>query len=408
MAKFAGAVTAAQGFQAAGVHAGIKTSNHTKKDVAMIYSTVPCVVAGVFTTNVVKAAPVRYDMEIVKKGVARAIVINSGNANACTGQQGMDDVKETAEYAGGLMGINSDEVLVCSTGVIGHTLPMDRIKEGIASAHSALSDSPEGGHDAAQAILTTDVYLKEISYTIDLDGVPVTIGGMAKGSGMICPNMATMLAFITTDASIEGDVLKKLMKEPADLSFNQISVDGDMSTNDTMLMMANGLAGNAKIEEGTKNYDLFMEALLKITAYLAKKIARDGEGATHLFEAEVINAPDEKSARKIAKSIVSSNLVKAAIFGKDANWGRIICAAGYAGVDFDPSLVDIYLKSANGSILVAQNGGGLEFNEEEALDILKEENVFAVVDLKSGNASGKAWGCDLTYDYVKINADYRS
>ena len=408
MAKFAGAVTAAQGFQAAGVHAGIKTSNHTKKDVAMIYSTVPCVVAGVFTTNVVKAAPVRYDMEIVKKGVARAIVVNSGNANACTGQQGMDDVKETAEYAGGLMGINSDEVLVCSTGVIGHTLPMDRIKEGIASAHSALSDSPEGGHDAAQAILTTDVYLKEISYTIDLDGVPVTIGGMAKGSGMICPNMATMLAFITTDASIEGNVLKKLMKEAADLSFNQISVDGDMSTNDTMLMMANGLAGNAKIEEGTKNYDLFMEALLKITAYLAKKIARDGEGATHLFEAEVINAPDEKSARKIAKSIVSSNLVKAAIFGKDANWGRIICAAGYAGVDFDPSLVDIYLKSANGSILVAQNGGGLEFNEEEALDILKEENVFAVVDLKSGNASGKAWGCDLTYDYVKINADYRT
>ena len=408
MAKFAGAVTAAQGFQAAGVHAGIKTSNHTKKDVAMIYSTVPCVVAGVFTTNVVKAAPVRYDMEIVKKGVARAIVINSGNANACTGQQGMDDVKETAEYVGGLMGINSDEVLVCSTGVIGHTLPMDRIKEGIASAHSALSDSPEGGHDAAQAILTTDVYLKEISYTIDLDGVPVTIGGMAKGSGMICPNMATMLAFITTDASIEGNVLKKLMKEAADLSFNQISVDGDMSTNDTMLMMANGLAGNAKIEEGTKNYDLFMEALLKITAYLAKKIARDGEGATHLFEAEVINAPDEKSARKIAKSIVSSNLVKAAIFGKDANWGRIICAAGYAGVDFDPSLVDIYLKSANGSILVAQNGGGLEFNEEEALDILKEENVFAVVDLKSGNASGKAWGCDLTYDYVKINADYRT
>ena len=408
MAKFAGAVTAAQGFQAAGVHAGIKTSNHKKKDVAMIYSTVPCVVAGVFTTNVVKAAPVRYDMEIVKKGVARAIVINSGNANACTGQQGMDDVKETAEYAGGLMGINSDEVLVCSTGVIGHTLPMDRIKEGIASAHSALSDSPEGGHDAAQAILTTDVYLKEISYTIDLDGVPVTIGGMAKGSGMICPNMATMLAFITTDASIEGNVLKKLMKEAADLSFNQISVDGDMSTNDTMLMMANGLAGNAKIEEGTKNYDLFKEALLKITAYLAKKIARDGEGATHLFEAEVINAPDEKSARKIAKSIVSSNLVKAAIFGKDANWGRIICAAGYAGVDFDPSLVDIYLKSANGSILVAQNGGGLEFNEEEALDILKEENVFAVVDLKSGNASGKAWGCDLTYDYVKINADYRT
>ena len=408
MAKFAGAVTAAQGFQAAGVHAGIKTSNHTKKDVAMIYSTVPCVVAGVFTTNVVKAAPVRYDMEIVKKGVARAIVVNSGNANACTGQQGMDDVKETAEYAGGLMGINSDEVLVCSTGVIGHTLPMDRIKEGIASAHTALSDSPEGGHDAAQAILTTDVYLKEISYTIDLDGVPVTIGGIAKGSGMICPNMATMLAFITTDASIEGNVLKKLMKEAADLSFNQISVDGDMSTNDTMLMMANGLAGNAKIEEGTKNYDLFKEALLKITAYLAKKIARDGEGATHLFEAEVINAPDEKSARKIAKSIVSSNLVKAAIFGKDANWGRIICAAGYAGVDFDPSLVDIYLKSANGSILVAQNGGGLEFNEEEALDILKEENVFAVVDLKSGNASGKAWGCDLTYDYVKINADYRT
>ena len=408
MAKFAGAVTAAQGFQAAGVHAGIKTSNHTKKDVAMIYSTVPCVVAGVFTTNVVKAAPVRYDMEIVKKGVARAIVVNSGNANACTGQQGMDDVKETAEYAGGLMGINSDEVLVCSTGVIGHTLPMDRIKEGIASAHSALSDSPEGGHDAAQAILTTDVYLKEISYTIDLDGVPVTIGGIAKGSGMICPNMATMLAFITTDASIEGNVLKKLMKEAADLSFNQISVDGDMSTNDTMLMMANGLAGNAKIEEGTKNYDLFKEALLKITAYLAKKIARDGEGATHLFEAEVINAPDEKSARKIAKSVINSSLLKAAVFGADANWGRVLCAIGYAGAQVDVRRVDVAFASAAGSVDVCKNGAGIPVDEAFATRVLSEDEIQINIRLGDGDAAATAWGCDLTYDYVKINGDYRS
>ncbi|MEE0776325.1 MAG: bifunctional ornithine acetyltransferase/N-acetylglutamate synthase, partial [Bacillota bacterium] len=327
---------------------------------------------------------------------------------ACTGQQGIDDAKTTAEYAAGLLGVKADEVLVCSTGVIGHNLPMDRVKQGVELACGALSADEESGHDAAQAILTTDLYLKEISYTIDLGGIPVTIGGMAKGSGMICPHMATMLAFITTDAAIEGPVLKKMMKEVADLSFNQISVDGDMSTNDTMLMMANGLAGNAKIEDGSREYDLFKETLQKVATYLAKKIARDGEGATHLFEAEVINAPDEESARIVAKSIVSSNLVKAAVFGKDANWGRIICAAGYAGVDFDPTVVDIYLKSAVGSILVAKDGGGLEFNEDDALEILKEEDVFAVVDLKAGNAAGKAWGCDLTYDYVKINADYRT
>lgn len=406
MAIFENAVTAAQGFRAAGVHVGVKTSNKSKKDVALICSDAPCKAAGVFTTNNVKAAPVLYDIKTIANGKAQAIIANSGNANACTGQQGLDDAQTMANITANALGINADDVLVCSTGVIGHNLPMDRIEKGIKEVAANLS--PAGGRDAAEAILTTDVWRKEMANTVDIGGITVTVGGMAKGSGMICPHMATMLCFITTDANIEGETLKKAIREAASLSFNQISVDGDMSTNDTCIILANGKAGNAEIQYGTEAYDKFMSVLKPICSYLAKKIARDGEGATHLFEAEVINAATEEDALKAAKSVVSSDLVKAAVFGKDANWGRIICAVGYSGAQFDQYAVDIKLASDVGEILVAENGGGLEFDEDYAAKILAEENVKTIIDLKAGEHSGKAWGCDLTYDYVKINADYRT
>ncbi len=406
MAIFESAVTQTPGFKAAGVHVGVKTSNKEKKDVALIYSEKPCAVAGMFTTNVVKAAPVYYDMKVVESGRAQAIIANSGNANACTGEQGEKDAATMAEAAGAVLGLKANEVLVCSTGVIGHNMPMDRVLSGIKAAAANLSS--DGGRDAAEAILTTDVYRKEISKTVDLNGITVTISGMAKGSGMICPNMATMLCFITTDAAIDSKVLQMALKESVALSFNQISVDGDMSTNDTVLMLANGMAGNAAITPNNDSYQKFVAVLKDICFYLAKKIARDGEGATHLLEAQVIHAASEEDALKAAKSVVSSDLVKAAIFGKDANWGRIICAAGYSGAKFDQSKVDISLSSYSGEITVAKNGGGLEFDEDYALKILSEENITAIIDLKAGEFSGKAWGCDLTYDYVKINADYRT
>ncbi len=406
MAIFENAVTQTPGFKAAGVHVGVKTSNKEKKDVALIYSEKPCAVAGMFTTNVVKAAPVYYDMKVVESGRAQAIIANSGNANACTGEQGEKDAATMAEAAGAVLGLKANEVLVCSTGVIGHNMPMDRVLSGIKAAAANLSS--DGGRDAAEAILTTDVYRKEISKTVDLNGITVTISGMAKGSGMICPNMATMLCFITTDAAIDSKVLQMALKESVALSFNQISVDGDMSTNDTVLMLANGMAGNAAITPNNDSYQKFVAVLKDICFYLAKKIARDGEGATHLLEAQVIHAASEEDALKAAKSVVSSDLVKAAIFGKDANWGRIICAAGYSGAKFDQSKVDISLSSYSGEITVAKNGGGLEFDEDYALKILSEENITAIIDLKAGEFSGKAWGCDLTYDYVKINADYRT
>lgn len=406
MAIFENAVTQAQGFRAAGVHVGVKTSNKSKKDVALICSDTPCHVAGVFTTNNVKAAPVLHDIPVVEKGTAQAIIANSGNANACTGQQGLDDAAAMAAATASALGISAEDVLVCSTGVIGHNLPMDRIEKGIREVAAALSVT--GGRDAAEAILTTDVCRKEMAKTVDIDGVTVTIGGMAKGSGMICPHMATMLCFITTDAAIDGATLKKALQEAATLSFNQISVDGDMSTNDTCLLLANGKAGNAPIAYGTAAYDKFLGVLQEICYYLAKKIARDGEGATHLFEAEVLHAATADDALKAAKAVVSSDLVKSAVFGKDANWGRIICAVGYSGAAFDQYAVDIKLASDAGEITVAVNGGGLEFDENYAAKILAEENVKAIIDLKAGEHSGKAWGCDLTYDYVKINADYRT
>ena len=406
MAQFAGAVTAAQGFQAAGVYVGVKSSNQEKKDVALIYSEKPCNMAAMFTTNVVKAAPVQYDMKILAKGVAQAIFVNSGNANACTGQQGLDDVATIVTKVGQRLGIASDLVLMSSTGVIGQNLPMERLLAGVDLVSEQLD--AEGGHSAAEAILTTDLHTKEMALTIDLDGINVTLGGIAKGSGMICPHMATMLSFITTDAVISQKTLQQALDEAVAGSFNQISVDGDMSTNDTVIMLANGLAGNAEIMPNSKNYALFVSALSRIAVYLAKKIARDGEGATHLLEARVEGAKTLADARKIAKSVVSSNLVKAAIFGKDANWGRIICAAGYSGVDFDATKVNITLESYSGKLLVAENGGGLRFDENYAAKILQEEEVAVVITLQEGNATAQAWGCDLSYDYVKINADYRT
>ena len=406
MAKFENAVTLTPGFTASGVHVGVKTSNKNKKDIALIYSDTPCTVAGVFTTNKVKAAPVRYDMEVVAKGLAQAVIVNSGNANACTGPQGLKDVEAMAEEAASLLNLKPREVLVCSTGVIGVNMPMDKISEGIKLAHAALSE--DGGRAAAEAILTTDVWRKEMSKSVDLGGLTVTVGGMAKGSGMICPNMATMLCFLTTDAVIPADVLKKALYDAAKLSFNQISVDGDMSTNDTVLILANGKAGNAPIAHDDENYHKFVQVLKDICFYLAKKVARDGEGATHLFEAEVIHAKSEEDALKAAKAVVSSNLVKAAVFGKDANWGRIICSLGYSGAEFDPDQVDIKLSSYAGEFMVAENGGGLSFDEDYAAKVLEEEEIKTVIDLKAGDYSGKAWGCDLTYDYVKINADYRT
>ncbi len=406
MAVFENAVTCADGFRAGGVHVGVKTSNKEKKDIAMICSDLPCRVAGVFTTNKIKAAPVRYDMEIVETHKAQAVVINSGNANACTGPQGDEDVRTMAKTAASLLGVPENDVLVCSTGVIGQAMPMDRVVKGIKEVSLCLSEN--GGRHAAEAILTTDVYRKEMAKSVDLDGVTVTIGGMAKGSGMICPNMATMLCFLTTDAVIDGETLQKALNEAVALSFNQISVDGDMSTNDTCLILANGAAGNASIRYGSKAYQRFVAVLKDICFYLAKKIARDGEGASHLLEAKVIHAKSESDALLAAKTVVSSNLVKAAIFGKDANWGRIICAVGYAGVEIDPEKVDISLESYKGEICVAENGTGLVFDEILAEEILTEENISVIIDLKLGDAEGKAWGCDLTYDYVKINADYRT
>lgn len=406
MTQFANAVCAAEGFTAAGIHVGVKTSNKTKKDIAMIASDVPCSVAAMFTTNVVKAAPVKYNMGVLPYGKVQGIIVNSGNANACTGQQGMDDAAAMAKMTGDLLGVSEKMVMVCSTGVIGQRMPMKRIAKGIAEVHGALSR--EGGHDAAEAILTTDVFFKEYAVTVALGTTAVTIGGMAKGSGMICPNMATMLSFITSDAVIDSSVLQDALNEAVVGTFNQISVDGDMSTNDTVICLANGMAGNTPIQKGSADYDDFVTGLTKVCHYLAKKVARDGEGATHLVEAEVRGGKSLEDARKIAKSIVSSNLTKAAIFGKDANWGRILCAAGYSGVDFDPEKADISLVSENGTILVAKNGGGLEFNESTAADILKAENITILVELQEGSFTGYAWGCDLTYDYVKINADYRT
>ena len=397
-------VTAPMGFKAGGQAVGIKK---VKKDMAIIVSEKPCVASGCFTTNVVKAAPVLWDMEVVKNPVS-GVVVNSGNANACTGQQGIDDAKATAGKLGSLIGVNAENVLVCSTGVIGVNLPMDKMLAGVDKVFPTIGDTKECGDMAAEAIMTTDTYPKKVAVTIEVGGKEVTIGGMAKGSGMINPNMATMLCFITSDANIEKSALQKMTSAIVDDSFNMISVDGDTSTNDTVLVMANGMAENECIKENTPEYDEYFKALSYILTELSKMIAGDGEGCTCLFEVKVINAKERQQARTLAKSIVTSSLTKAAIFGHDANWGRILCAMGYSGADFEPEKVDIYFESSAGKLKIVENGKATDYSEEEATKILSQNPVTAIADVKQGDVNATAWGCDLTFDYVKINADYRS
>lgn len=402
-----GGVTAAKGFEAAGVNAGIKYKN--RNDMALIYSEKPCVAAGVFTTNVVKAAPVLWDRYLIDNyDDMHAVVINAGIANACTGEEGMGYCKQTSDAASNILGVDSNSVAVASTGVIGMQLPIDRIINGISLLKEAKGNTLDHGHVAAQSIMTTDTKPKEIAFQFEVGGKIATIGGMCKGSGMIHPNMCTMLCFITTDAAISKSLLKEALRFDVDDTFNMISVDGDTSTNDTVLLMANGEAGNAKIEEKGEDYDTFCEALHGVMEGLSKLIAGDGEGCTCLFECKVVNANTKENARTLAKSVITSNLTKAAIFGHDANWGRILCALGYSGVTFNPEKVDIFFESSAGRLKIVENGVSTGYSEEKATEILSQEYVTALCDMKDGTESATAWGCDLTYEYVKINGDYRS
>ncbi len=402
-----GGVTAAKGFQAAGVEASIKYKD--RRDMALVYSTRPCRVAGTFTTNVVKAAPVLWDQRIVRESsFAQAVVVNSGIANACTGATGTEACRAEAECAGRLLGIPGDAVLVCSTGVIGMQLPLDRICAGIEKLAEAKADTLEAGLDAAKAIMTTDTVPKQIAVEFEVGGRTVTMGGMCKGSGMIHPNMCTMLGFVTTDAHISKEMLQRAVSADVADSFNMISVDGDTSTNDTLLVLANGMAGNEEITSEGADYDAFCAALSRITTYLARKMAGDGEGATALFEAKVVGADTKEHARTLAKSVICSSLSKAAIFGHDCNFGRFLCALGYSGVDFDPDDVDLYFEGNGKRIQVFGKGEVCGYSEEEATELLSAPEVTVLADMHMGSASATAWGCDLSYDYVKINADYRS
>lgn len=402
-----GGVTAAKGFEAAGVEAGIKYKN--RKDMAMVYSKKPCVLAGTFTTNVVKAAPVLWDKKIVEEApFGQAVVINAGIANACTGAEGYSYCDKTAKAAAAALHIPSDSVLVASTGVIGMQLPMDKIEAGVEKLAKAKTGTLEAGTLAAEAIMTTDTISKQVAVEMEIGGVTVTIGGMSKGSGMIHPNMCTMLGFITTDAVITKEALTKALKEDVVDTFNMISVDGDTSTNDTLLIMANGMAENPEIKVGTPEYEAFKEGLHYINETLAKMMAGDGEGATALLEVKVLHADTKENARILSKSVVCSSLVKAMIYGHDANAGRILCALGYAGVSFQPEKIDLYFESKAGKIKIYEDGVSTGYDEEVATKILSEPEVTILADMKMGEESATAWGCDLTYDYVKINADYRS
>ncbi len=403
-----GGVTAAKGFQAAGLRAGVKPGK-TNKDMAMIVSECDAVCAGTFTRNKVKAAPVKWDMQIVEsQDKARAIVANSGVANACTGQKGMENAKATAQKAAEHFGVTAEQVLVASTGVIGAQLPMNVILHGVDMLASTLSDTKEAGHEAAEAILTTDTRKKEIAVTFEIGGTIVTMGGMCKGSGMIHPNMGTMLGFVTTDAAITKEMLVKALKADVEDTYNMVSVDGDTSTNDTVLVLANGMAENVVIDQEGEAFDTFVKALHTVNEHLAKCIAGDGEGCTKLFEVQAKHAATKEDAKLLSKSVVTSSLTKAAVFGKDANWGRILCAMGYSGADFDPELVDIVLKSSAGELAIVKDGVATDYSEEIATEILSQNPVIAIVDAHAGEEEATAWGCDLTYDYVSINADYRS
>ena len=410
--KITGGVTSPKGFKAACCAAGIKYRDRT--DMAMLVSSAPCAVAGTFTTNKVKAAPVLWDMDVVYNSKsAQAVVVNAGIANAATGKTGLDICKQTADFAGNVLNIPAESVLLGSTGVIGPNLPMDRIQAGVEAMSKTLSDTLEAGTAASKAIMTTDTVNKEFAVEFELPGleggsVTVHMGGMSKGSGMIHPNMCTMLGYITTDCLIDQALLQKALSTVVPDTFNMITVDGDTSTNDTLLVLANGLAGNAPIADTDESYSIFCEALFSICHDLAVKMAEDGEGATHLLEMRVYNADTKENAKTLAKSVVGSSLVKAMVYGRDANCGRILCALGYAGPDFDPAKIEVYLHGEADTLCFYENGCVQAFDEEKALKILSEKAVRFSCNMNMGDQEATAWGCDLTYDYVKINGDYRT
>lgn len=405
--KIEGGVTAARGFFSASCMAQIKYTD--RLDMAMVYSNSPCVSAGTYTTNLVKAAPVVWDRKITDgDGMVQAIVVNAGIANACTGKEGLDYCEQTANEAASVLGIKPEEVLVASTGVIGKQLPMEKIKAGVHKLKENLSDSLESASLSAEAIMTTDTIKKEIALEFEIAGTKVKMGGMCKGSGMIHPNMCTMLGFVTTDVAIDKVLLLKALREDVVDTFNMVSVDGDTSTNDSFIVLANGQAKNKLIDSEGEDYTIFKEALHQINVELAKMMAGDGEGATALFEVKVVGAQSKDQARTLAKSVVTSSLTKAAIFGHDANWGRILCALGYSGEKFDPDHMELWFESNEGKILIYKDGNAVDFSEEDATNILSAKEVTALVDIQMGEETATAWGCDLTYDYIRINADYRS
>lgn len=407
MKQIDGGITAAKGFMATSCEANIKYKDRT--DMAMVFCKTPCTCAGVFTSNVVKAACVQWDMKLAASGEPmHAVVINSGIANACTGKEGFDACEATAKAVEEKLGVPYGSVAVASTGVIGMQLPVEKLTNGVAKMANTLDGSIQAGTAASKAIMTTDTVNKEVAVTFTVGGKEAILGGMSKGSGMIHPNMCTMLAFLGSDVAISKALLQEALSEVVKDTFNMITVDGDTSTNDTLMVMCNGLAGNAEITEHGADYDAFKEALNYVCTFLARKMASDGEGATKLFEAKVVNAKSKEDARTLSRAIVGSNLSKAAIYGCDANFGRFLCAMGYSGADFDQNDVELFFVSKAGRLQVFDHGTPLEFDEDFAVTIMKEDEVTVYVDMHEGEAEATAWGCDLTYDYVKINADYRS
>jgi len=402
-----GGVCAAQGFRAAGLHVGVKNNKTDKKDVALIVSDVDCAAAGVFTTNVVKAAPVHVTKAHLADGKARAVIVNSGNANACA-PQGEENAMRMCAAAAKAVGCAVEDVLVCSTGVIGQTIRVEVIENGVPTLFEMLESSDAASDAAANAIMTTDTVKKEVAIETEIGGKTVRVGGIAKGSGMIHPNMGTMLCFITTDCAISSRMLQKALLDVTRVSFNRISVDGDTSTNDTCCVLANGLAANSEITGEGEDYEIFKAALQELCIVLARKMAKDGEGAKHLITCNVCGAVSEQQAETIAKSVISSTLTKAAIFGCDANWGRVLCAMGYSGEQFDPERVDVTFASSVGSVMVCQQGRGLDFDEELAKKILTEDEIEINIAMGDGDGSCVCWGCDITYDYIQINGDYRT
>ena len=399
-----GGVCAAKGFTAGGVHCGIR-KNRSKKDLALIASVVPAAAAAVYTTNLVKGAPLLVTKKNLADGTAQAVICNSGNANTCNAN-GIEIAEQMCELTAKTLGVKADDVVVASTGVIGQPLEITPIADGMAPLKASLS--AEGSADAAEAIMTTDTVLKEIAVEFEVGGKTCRIGGIAKGSGMIHPNMATMLVFITTDAAVSPEMLQKALSTDIADTFNMVSVDGDTSTNDMVTVLANGMAGNEPITAEGEAFTAFMQALNTVTVYLCRKIAGDGEGATKLLECKVTGAADIPTAKTVAKSVICSSLLKAAMFGADANWGRVLCAIGYSGADVDVNKIDVSFASKAGEILVCKDGAGVDFSEEKAKEILTEEEIEILINLDCGDSNATAWGCDLTYDYVKINGDYRT